>query len=85
MQDWRIKEGQDVPSETNELKGSNIFPSKEEAKRLYELREDEELVFESNIGGLAEKAYKLTEWFAGRLQKVVSTHDRVKVVSAIDP
>ncbi len=86
MQDWRTKEGQNVAPEANELKGSpNIFPSKEGARQLYGLKEDENLVFESNIGGPPEKAYTLTEMFAKRLQEVVSTHDRVKVVLVIDP
>lgn len=62
-----------------------IFPTKEEARQLYGLEEDEDLILESNIGGPPEKAYILTEMLASKLQKIVKAHERVRVVNAIDP
>ena len=62
-----------------------IFPTKEEARQLYGLKEDENLILEINIGGPHEKAYILTEMLASDLQKILNAHKRVRIVNAIDP
>ena len=61
-----------------------MFPSKEEARQLYGLPDDEDLVFEINIGGSPAKAYGLSHMLAKRLFEITITHERVRVFFAKD-
>lgn len=68
----------------NVVQGKPQIFSREEARKIYGLGPEEELIFETNIGGPEAKAQILKGMFVDSLVEAVRSHGKVTVTQAKD-